>query len=149
MTVMEISKRYGILPKDIIAFILANATFPVKRNLQTGEMSIPDDIDVDAFLAPMLGLEQQKVAQKDAQKKQAVDLKIEQEKSARREAEQKHFVEIEKLKRTGAEGYYQYKAISLLDVSGLFNGNSGRVNVEAMTRTLNELGMEGWHLVTA
>ena len=146
MTVTEISKRFGILPKDDISFIQANATFPVKRNFQTGEMYIPDDVDIHAFFAPMVN---KAYHEKVAQENRAVDIKIQQEMQTRRETEQQHFLEIEKLKRTGAEGYYQYKAISLMDVGGLFRSNSGRVNTEAMTKTLNELGMEGWHLVTA
>ena len=56
---------------------------------------------------------------------------------------------IENLKESGAEGYYEYKTISLLDVGGIFNSNSGRVDTYEMTQTLNELGVDGWHLITA
>jgi hypothetical protein len=157
MTVMEIAKTFNLQPKDVTAFILANATFPVKRNFQTGEISIPDDVDIKAFMMPMLEkvnldkYEQEKRAADEKRRKEqlAVEAKIQQENRARREAELQHSVAVEALKKTGAEGYYQYKAISLMDVGGLFRSNSGRVNTEAMTQTLNALGMEGWHLVTA
>ena len=157
MTVMEIAKAFGLQPKDVTAFIQANATFPVKRNYQTGEISIPDNIDIQAFMMPMLQkinidkYEQEKRAadEKLRQEQLAVEVKIQEENRARREAEQQHSIAIEALKKTGAEGYYQYKVISLMDIGGLFRSNSGRVNTEAMTQTLNELGMEGWHLVTA
>ena len=56
---------------------------------------------------------------------------------------------ISKLKEKNLDGYYEYKVISLQDISGLFNRNSGRVNTEAMMQTLNDLGIDGWHLVTA
>ena len=146
MTAMEIAKRFGLPPKDVTAFIQANATFPVKRNYQTGEISIPDNIDINTFFAPLTGKAYQEKSQK---LNQAVESKIQQENRERRETEQQYVLAIETPKKTGADGYYQYKAVSLLDVGGLFSGNSGRVNTEAMTRVLNELGMEGWHLVTA
>ena len=31
----------------------------------------------------------------------------------------------------------------------MFNSNSGKVDVATMTVILNDLGIEGWHLVTA
>ena len=157
MTAIEIAKVFNLQPKDVTAFIQANATFPVKRNFQTGEISIPDDVDIKAFMMPMLEKvnsdksEQERRAadEKRCKEQLAVEAKIQQENRARREAELQHSVAVEALKKTGAEGYYQYKAISLMDVGGLFRSNSGRVNTEAMTQTLNALGMEGWHLVTA
>lgn len=157
MTATEIAKQFGLLPKDVVAFIQENATFPVKRNFQTGEINIPDDIDIGAFFAPILSkeaaLKQQKLQHEAVLKQlkfnEELELKIQQEDQERREAEQQYSLAIAKLKKTGAEGYYQYKAVSLMDVGGLFKSNSGRVNTEAMTQILNELGMEGWHLVTA
>ena len=71
------------------------------------------------------------------------------EENIRKEREEKHYVRLERLKAQGAEGYYEYKTISLLDTSGLFSKDSGRVNTVAMTEVLNELGLDGWHLVTA
>ena len=157
MTAMEIAKTFNLQPKDVTAFIQANATFPIKRNFQTGEISIPDDVDIKAFIAPLINnthkneqeREKRIVEEKLRKEQLAVEAKIQQESRERREAELQHSIAVEALKKTGAEGYYQYKAISLMDVGGLFRSNSGRVNTEAMTQTLNALGMEGWHLVTA
>lgn len=64
MTVIEIAKAYNLLPKDVSAFIEANASFPVKRNFQTGEISIPDNIDIKSFIAPLVNkTHQDKLAQ--------------------------------------------------------------------------------------
>ena len=76
-------------------------------------------------------------------------MRQQQEELARRQKEEQHHLRIERLKAKNVDGYYEYKVISLLDVGGLFKSNSGRVNTEAMTHTLNELGIDGWHLVTA
>lgn len=76
-------------------------------------------------------------------------IRIINEENVRKEREERHRVRLEKLKERGADGYYEYKAISLLDASGLFSKNSGKVDTMAMTEILNELGLDGWHLVTA
>lgn len=168
MTSTEIAKKIGQTPKDVIAYIQANATFPVRTNFQTGDIIVPDDVDISTFFAPMIdkqvqaqiekekqALEQKAqqermaAAMKLQQDRMAVAMKIQQEDKEQREAEQQNSVSVGKLKQMGAEGYYQYKVISLMDVGGLFRSNSGRVNTETMTQTLNELGMDGWHLVTA
>ncbi len=154
---MEIAKLYNLQPKDVTAYIQANATFPVKRNFQTGEMIIPDNVDIKTFIAPLvskvhqdeLQREKQMVEAKLQKEQLAVEAKIQQENRERQKAELQNSVAVEALKQTGATGYYQYKAVSLMDVGGLFRSNSGRVNTDAMTQVLNELGMEGWHLVTA
>lgn len=159
MTSMEIARRYDLAPKDVVTFIQANATFRVKRNFQTGEITVPDDVDLDAFFAPLLGeklekvqaqrrQEQEELERKRRQEQQAVEEKLRQEDRERQEAEQQNVIAVNALKQTGAEGYYQYKAISVQDMSSLF-GNTGRVNTEAITNVLNRLGMEGWRLVTA
>ena len=157
MTVMEIARALDLQPKDLTAFIQANATFPVKRNFQTGEMSIPDSVDIKEFFAPLFKQEhlekfdklKQEQEAKVLEEQLAIEAKIQQVNRERQETEKENSVAITSLKKMGAEGYYQYKVISLLDISGLFKNNSGRVNTEAMMQTLNELGMEGWHLVTA
>ncbi len=46
MSVMEIAKTFYLQPQNVSAYIETNATFPVKRNFQTGEISIPNNIDV-------------------------------------------------------------------------------------------------------
>ena len=156
MTATQIAKSLGLPLKEVIEFIRANATFPVKRNFQTGEISIPDDVDIEAFFAPLLSKkhdeklaeERQSAVDHAQQEQQAIESSVQQILRQRQDVERQNFVAIAALKKTGAEGYYEYKVISLLDM-GLFSGKSGRVNTAAMTQTLNELGIEGWRLVTA
>ena len=71
------------------------------------------------------------------------------EENERRQKEARHAARLSKLKQSGAEGYYEYKAVSLQDESGFFRSKSGSVDISAMNEVLNELGMEGWRLVTA
>ena len=180
MTVIEIAKRFDLQPKEVTEYIQANATFPVKRNYQTGEITIPDDVDIQSFFAPLVSkvhaakiererqiTQQQREAAERAiqQQREAAERAIQQQREAaeraiqqqrqleefrflqedlkRKQTEQQHSVSIEKLKREGAEGYYQYKVISLMDE------NAGYINVQTLTANLNALGIEGWHLVTA
>ena len=71
------------------------------------------------------------------------------EESERKSRELQHKARLNKLKQSGAEGYYEYKAISLQDIGGLWQNNSGRVDLTTMNSVLNELGLDGWRLVTA
>lgn len=50
---------------------------------------------------------------------------------------------IDNLIKMGFDGYYEYKVVSLYDNS------SGDVNPSNIEKTLNELGMHGWHLKCA
>ena len=158
MNVMEIAKAYKLLPKDVSAFIEANATFPVKRNFQTGEITIPDNVDIRSFIAPLvdkfypeerdkanrIAQQQRDAAEKAAQQQRAAaELRFLQEDLERKNEEKRHAVAIEKLKKSGAEGYCQYKVISLVDENG------GYIDAMQLTVNLNTLGIEGWHLVAA
>ena len=158
MTVMEIAKAFNLQPKDITAFIQANATFPVKRSFQTGEISIPDDVDIKSFIAPLvdkthaaerdkanrIAQRQREAAEKAVQQQRAAtELRFLQEDLERRNEEKRHAVAIEKLKKSGSEGYCQYKVISLVDEDG------GYIDTKQLTANLNALGIEGWHLVAA
>ena len=158
MTVMEIARTFNLQPKDITDFIQANATFPVKRNFQTGELSIPDDVEIKAFIAPLIerfhgeelekanriAQQQREAAEKAAQQqREATERRLHQEDLARQSKETSYAVELEKLKNNGAEGYYEYKVISLVDEDG------GHIDPKQLTANLNALGIEGWHLVSA
>lgn len=169
MTVMEIAKAFNLQPKDVTAFIQANATFPVKRNFQTGEISIPDDVDIKSFIAPLvdkalaeerdkanrIAQQQREAAERAAQQQReaaeraaqqqraATESRLRQEDLARQNKEASYAVEIEKLKKNGAEGYYEYKVISLIDEDG------GYIDIKQLTTNLNALGIEGWRLVSA
>ena len=72
-----------------------------------------------------------------------------QEDADRKQKEIQHMMRLNKLKQSGADGYYEYKAISLQDENGMFRSNSGRADITSMNEVLNELGLEGWRLITA
>lgn len=74
---------------------------------------------------------------------------IEQENLKRERWQQEYQLKIDNLDKLGLDGYYEYKVLSLLDEVGFFRKNSGKVDTYSMTEKLNELGIEGWHLVTA
>lgn len=175
MTAMEIAKRFNLMPNEVTAFIQANASFPFKRNFQTGEISIPDDIDIESFMQPLLR-EKEEIAQKIAEKKLLQQEEIrrqqleahrqqleqrqaeydrqeqtrqQQEELARKQKEAQYHLRIENLKAKNIDRYYEYKVIRLSDMARLFSTNSGRVDVASMTQILNELGIDGWHLVAA
>ena len=163
MKLLDIALKHDLDEDELYYFLKANATFPVKENFW-GEVSIPDDVDILSLIQPLLQakaekelLRQQKEHQQllEAQQKQQAELdqqeqlRQQQEAHDRKSKEEKYHLRISKLKEQNAEGYYEYKVISLLDIGGIFNSNSGRVDVAAMTQTLNELGIAGWRLVTA
>ena len=169
MTVVEIANTFNLQPKDVAAYIQANATFPVKRNFQTGEISIPDNVDIQSFIAPLvdkvraeernkanrIAQQQREAAERAAQQRRlaaeraaqqqraATESRLHQEDLARQNKEASYAVEIEKLKKNGAEGYYEYKVISLVDEDG------GYIDIKQLTANLNALGIEGWRLVSA
>lgn len=61
-------------------------------------------------------------------------------------------IAIQALKEAGADCYYEYKVITVNDISGLGGGGKGKtghLDVGAMTAALNELGLVGWRLVAA
>jgi len=95
----------------------------------------------------------EELAKELAEQKQRIEeeekLRIAAEEEARKKREEEYRFKIDKLKEQGAKGYYEYKVVSLLDNAGLFRSNSGRIDVQAMSEILNNLGIEGWHLVTA
>ena len=90
--------------------------------------------------------EEEKRKQEEERKRQE-EFYAEQERR-RTEEREKNRIRIQTLKNMGHDGYYEYKTISLMDESGLFK-QTGRVNIQKMTEIMNELGQDGWHLVTA
>ena len=65
------------------------------------------------------------------------------EEQARQKAEQERYqARINHLKALGKEGYYEYKAISIVD-------RRGAVDTERLMRELNDLGLDGWRLQCA
>ena len=166
----EIAREYGVSEYKLNEYIKKHATFSIKETFW-GDIIISDDVDIEAFLRPLLkgqkevnqrsaemnfrqlqsALEQQIENQKKQQdeRDRQEQLRQQQEEIARKEKEEQYHLRIDNLKAKGVDGYYEYKVISLLDIGGLFKSNSGRVNTVEMAQTLNELGIDGWHLVTA
>ena len=58
---------------------------------------------------------------------------------AEEQARQKVERQINHLKSLGEDGYYEYKVVSVIDKGGL-------VDIEKLTATLNDLGLDGWRL---
>ena len=91
----------------------------------------------------------------EEEKRQKEEKQRREEDALRREVEiqkriqEEHNRKMGVLTQMGLEGYYEYKVVSLLDESGIFRKKSGAVDTVAMTKTLNDLGLDGWHLVTA
>lgn len=173
----EIARKYWFSEYEVNKHIKNNATFPIKENLW-GDIIIPDDINVREFFQPLFEkkeLKEQKIAEEklrleeeeqkrlqeeqqrlleeqlELQKEYEKQEKIRQEKERqeRKQREEQYSLRLDNLRKQSFNGYYEYKVISLSDVSGLFKKNSGQVDIDAMTQTLNDLGLDGWHLVTA
>lgn len=91
----------------------------------------------------------EKQAYLEKQKQAQIEIAIKLEQRDREKVQQQHKTRIENLANLGLDGYYEYKVLSLLDANGIFNRDSGRVDIIKMTKVLNELGVEGWHLAAA
>ena len=163
MKLYDVAVKYGISEYRLEEYTKQNATFSYKETFW-GDFIVPDDVDIESFIQPLLREkeEKQRLQQQKAQEQQLEEQKQQQAEHDRQERirqekeeqdrklkEEQYHLRLEKLKERNAEGYYEYKVISMMDVGGLFNGNSGRVNTQAMTQVLNDLGIDGWHLVTA
>jgi len=85
------------------------------------------------------------IEEKEQERMEEIRLKEEEQ---RKEIERQKR-NMENLNKLGLDGYYEYKVISLLDESGFFSKNPGKVDTYTMAEKLNELGIEGWRLVTA
>ena len=160
---VEIARTYGVAAWEVENclddYIKAHVDFPYKKNFW-GEISIPDDVDVEPIIQPLLlkKLEkEQKLIEnrliEQEKKQEEVDrqekARQQKEEFERKQREKQHHLRIESLKARNASGYYEYKVVSLADIGGIFKKNSGRVDTETMTQILNDLGIDGWHLVTA
>jgi len=74
--------------------------------------------------------------------KKATETKIKNEKSNPLSEKIKKDVAIEQLRSTGAEGYYEYCVRTIRD-------SHSSTNVAILTDELNQLGLEGWKLVSS
>lgn len=152
----ELAIAHNIPVDEFNEFVQQTATFPIKKNI-LGGIIIPDDVDTEILVKAFLDYQEEKLRHDRAEANRVLQeyidqkdqLRFQQEEVERKQREDLYHLRVEGLKAKGADGYYEYKAVSLLDVGGIFKSNSGRVNIEAMTQTLNELGIDGWHLVTA
>ena len=158
-SIFEIASKYDLNVYELESYIKEHADFSFKKNFWR-EISIPDDVDIETFIQPLLlrqkerdqkiidnRLRQQQKQQEELDKQERVRQK--EEELERKRKEEQYHLRLDSLKARNIDGYYEYKVISLQDMGGLFKSNSGKVDIEAMTQTLNELGIDGWHLVTA
>ena len=141
----DLALAHNIPVDEFNEFIQRTAFFPIKKSF-FGDIIIPDDVDTNVLVQKFLH-DAQLTAQEafNAQEER----RYKQEEFEKKQKEEQYRLRVEKLKTKGVDGYYEYKVISMLDIGGLFESNSGRVDTAAMAQTLNELGIDGWHLVTA
>lgn len=155
----EVANKYGLFEYEVENYIKEHANFPFKESI-FGTITFSDDVDVEGFIQPLLLAKKerdQNVIEKkllQEQKKQEEfenqeRLRQEREAQERKAREEQYRLRLDNLRSRNVEGYYEYKVISLSDASGLFKRNSGSVDIEAMTQILNDLGLDGWHLITA
>ena len=159
----DIAFKYGLDNITVKDYIKKNATFSITENF-LGDIILPDDLDIQVFFYPLLApkIEQERKLEEEKRRKEKEEfykqkesfdkielLRQQEEEIERKEKEAFYNLRLEKLKSKNVTGYYEYKAISLSDVGGIFKSNSGSVDTEKMTQRLNELGMDGWRLVTA
>ena len=152
----DLALAHNISVDEFNEFIERTAVFPIKKAF-LGGIIIPDDVDTEILIQEFLYNKERttRIEKEELRhKRQEVfdtqeELRYQHEEAAKKQKEEQYRLRINKLKEKNIEGCYEYKVVSLLDVGGLFKSNSGRVNTEKMTQILNELGIDGWHLVTA
>lgn len=148
----KIALQNNIQPYLLDNYLKKQKTIPVKENV-FGDLLIPDDTDIPSLIAAFLEEEKQKKAQNEQKQREKMEKeekeRIDEINKERMEREQQYSLRMKNLKDNHHEGYYEYKVISLSDVGGLFSANSGRVDIAKMTAVLNEMGLDGWHLVIA
>ena len=138
----EIATKYNLDTLEVKMYIKENAGFGNYTESFFGDITLSNKIDVEEFIKPL-------IAKKEEKDRIAKEKEREEKEEQNKERQKQYQRKVTQLKERGLDGYYEYKVISLSDVGGLFNSNSGRVDTAAMTLTLNELGVDGWHLVTA
>ena len=152
MKAVDLALEHNIPVDEFNHFIEKVAFFPIKKNL-FGDITIPDNVDTENLLLRFWEAKGKQADEDLLKKKEERDrqekLRYEHEEFERKQREEQYHLRLSKLKEQNHDGYYEYKVVSLLDNGGLFKSNSGRVNVVEMTQALNELGLDGWHLVTA
>lgn len=80
---------------------------------------------------------------REEEKKQEIERQkrnIEIERKNRERIQQEYNHKIDNLTKMGLDGYYEYKVVSLND------DNAGGIYSSTIESTLNQLGLEGWHL---
>lgn len=128
---------------------IRKANIPVnisEENMELYQIIVKQEAEIKERQAIKLATEKQHIEEKEKEKEM---LRIAAEEEARKKREEELHINQEYVRKQGLNGYYEYKVLSLLDNRGWLNSNSGRIDTQAMTKTLNDLGLEGWRLVTA
>lgn len=148
----KIAMQNNIQPYLFDSYLKKQTKIPVKETV-FGDLLIPDDVDVASLIASFLEEEKQKKEQNEQKHREKLQQeekeRLDEINKERVERERQYSLRMNNLKANHHEGYYEYKVISLSDVGGLFSANSGRVDVAKMTAILNDMGLDGWHLVIA
>ncbi len=100
------------------------ASIAMKAQLSKARPVLPQEkppVETDPELAGLYGFEKREVLRR-------------RERTAKK---------MDALKARGMNGFYEYKVIDFRDE------RSGSVNIERMTNTLNDLGEDGWRVITA
>lgn len=81
------------------------------------------------------------IREKEAAEEKA---KQDEENLKREKKADEYAAQIAKLKHAGSDGYYEYKVVKLID-----SIRAGCLDANELMNTLNNMGLEGWRLVTA
>lgn len=120
--------------------------------LKSGYFSCPNCFGeiLDANKQELAALEQQWISQAAQEALAAQELQAQAQEEARKkqEARQQRLArewvdKLENLRRRGAEGYWEYEALSIRDL------DTGSINAKKVKETLCRMGWDGWELVTA
>lgn len=148
----KIALQNNIQPYILDNYLKKQTKIPVKETV-FGDLIVPDDTDIPSLIADMQEEEKQKKEQLEQKNKEKLQQeekeRLDEINKERMEREQQYSLRMKNLKDNHHEGYYEYKVISLSDFGGLFSSNSGRVDIDKMTAVLNDMGLDGWHLVIA
>ena len=135
-------KLYSITICEKCAIIYEQACNGDKKAISdfTTFINNPKNEKLKAFIAAKEQYKKEKQEQKEREERAAQ----EKERQSREKSADEYAMYVAQLKQSGADGYYEYKVIKLMD-----NVAAGCLDANLMMNTLNQMGLEGWRLVNA